>query len=372
MITVVEQDIYTSSLCFWGTSRPTNVSPGNLPLGQTYALNPSSVMIYRNREPNASGGVTPTTKRINRISIEPLWEYNYMNQYAYLQLPSTYYYSFFYDVALQPFIATPMLNNLTQNFFGFSASDDVEWKLNQYGPAVNTSSVNDIHYDDKFVLHPWEDLKVRLLNASFSSTLPGAGAADAARKLVWMGAWVNSTVPVAKIRIEMEEFTPSSQYYHRVSLNDLALEPGSDPLELEGGTDQEIMLVDLREGSPTLLEKPFDRLFFNNYFQLQNLDFRGAYPWGGTASTSFMYSIILHTEGNPPATRFIRKYVLFKGAAPSDLEINGLLEDIGPLNMQRGQYLTVSISNFEFGSPVSSEVFSARQAPAFWLNGSIT
>tara|TARA_R110000796_G_scaffold65569_4_gene151458 strand:+ start:2821 stop:3930 length:1110 start_codon:yes stop_codon:yes gene_type:complete len=369
MITVIEQDIYTSSLCFWGNTKPTNITPGSLPLGETYALDPSSIMIYRNREPNANGGATPTLKRVNRISLEPLWEYNYMNQYV-TNAAGTDYYGYFRNVALQPFVASAPLNNLTQNFFGFSASDDVQWMLNQNGPAFSTSSVNDVHYADKFVLQPWEDLKVRLLDAELSSTLPGAGAADFARTTFWQKAWMQSTEPVAKIRIELEEFDPSSQYYHRVNLN--TLDPTPNGVLGALIADQDIMLVDLREASPTLLEKPFDKLFFNNYFQLQNLDFRSAYPWGGISTTTFMYSIILHTEGNPPATRFIRKYVLFKGGAATDLEINGLLKDVGPLNMQRGQYLVVKLYAFQSSIPTATEAYTARQMPAFWLNGSIT
>ena len=368
MITVVEQDIYTSSLCFWGTTKPTDITAGSLPLGETYALNPSSVTIYENREPDENGAYPPTLKRVNRISLEPLWEYSYMNKYSLVALGSTYE-GYFENVALQPFVAASIRNSVNKNYFGFSSSDNVEWHLNQNGPAFSTSRENDVHYDDKFVLQPYDVLKVRLLSAALSSTLPAAGAADAFRTQFWQEGWMQSTVPVAKIRIELEEFTPSSQYYHKASLNDI------DEPKLPYGTldkDTDVMLIDLREGSPTLQHPPFLNLFAGNYFQLQNLDFRGSYPWGGTAGTTFMYSILLYTEGQPTATRYIRKYVLFKGGAATDLEINGLLSNVGPINMKRGQYLEARIYSFQAFIPTTQETYTSRQMPAFWLNGIVT
>ena len=132
------------------------------------------------------------------------------------------------------------------------------------------------------------------------------------------------------------------------------------------------MLLDLRTSSPTLLEKPFDRLSSLNNFQLDNLDFRSAFPWGGKTPSKFMYSIILHTEGAPTATRYIRKYIKFDAGTTSNLEINGLLKDIGPLTIEVGQYLTAVIYQFESRIVISTEALTARQMPAFWLNGSIT
>ena len=85
-----------------------------------------------------------------------------------------------------------------------------------------------------------------------------------------------------------------------------------------------------------------------------------------------MYSILLHTEGNPSATRYIRKYVRFAGDNASDLEINGLLKNIGPLSMKRGQHLKVRLYTQESAIPSVTEALSNRQMPAFWLNGTIT
>ena len=361
MVTVIEKEIYGSSLCFWGTTRPTNTIT-TIPLGESYALDVSSLMLYRNREPREGGGFPPSQKIINKISIEPVWEYSYLSPSAF-----DAYETYFKDVLVQPFIATPPLNNLTQNFFGFSATNNLEWKTNQFGPATQTTVVNDVHYNDKFVLQPWEDLKIKLLGATEVDDMPGTTPPVKTQRLaIWNDLWINYPSPVVKVRIELEEFNPSSQYFTRVSLNDITLD-GEALL-----SDQDITLLDMRTGSLTLGEPPFNRLFPNNYFQVQNLDFRGAYPWGGTSTTQFMYSILLETEGIPSATRYIRKYVRFSGDDTSDLEINGLLTDIGPINMQRGHRLVLRLYKFESEIPVLTEAHSARQMPAFWLNGAIT
>ena len=141
--------------------------------------------------------------------------------------------AFFGDVKIQPYIATQPLNNLTQNFFAFSATNDVEWQLNQWGASAGLEQVNDIHFDDKFVLQPWEDLKIRLLDAQLSGT---ATRKMRRETITWelstdyhqcgLQTGMGHSQPVAKIRIEMEEFVPSSQYYHRASLNDLAEKGG--------------------------------------------------------------------------------------------------------------------------------------------------
>lgn len=342
--------------------------------GQTYQLDTvsGSEMVYRNRDPQSNGAFPPTPKIISKLSIEPLWTYSNINPSSVAGAGGPYT-AFFGDVRVQPYIATQPLNNLTQNFFAFSASNDIEWELNQWGPTAGLEEVNDIHYDDKFVLQPWEDLKVRLLNADLSGTLqtlaPGNSAAAALRQAQWVDNWYNSTQPVAKIRIELDEFTPSSQYFHRVSLNDIEVK--AEVID-DGSSDyQDVTLLDFRSNSPTLNEPPFNTSSFTS-FNLENLDFRGAYPWGGISTTKFMYSIMLHTEGNPPATRYIRKYIRFAGGAASDLEINGLLKDIGPLLVDRGQWLTVRVYNFESAIPNATEAYSARQMPGFWLNGTIT
>ena len=377
MVTVIEKEIYGSSLCFWGNMRDTpdryagDLSPY---FGQTYQLDTvsGSEMVYRNRDPQSNGAFPPTPKIISKLSIEPLWTYSNINPSSVAGAGGPYT-AFFGDVRVQPYIATQPLNNLTQNFFAFSASNDIEWELNQWGPTAGLEEVNDIHYDDKFVLQPWEDLKVRLLNADLSGTLqtlaPGNSAAAALRQAQWVDNWYNSTQPVAKIRIELDEFTPSSQYFHRVSLNDIEVK--AEVID-DGSSDyQDVTLLDFRSNSPTLNEPPFNTSSFTS-FNLENLDFRGAYPWGGISTTKFMYSIMLHTEGNPPATRYIRKYIRFAGGAASDLEINGLLKDIGPLLVDRGQWLTVRVYNFESAIPNATEAYSARQMPGFWLNGTIT
>ena len=373
MVTVIEKEIYGSSLCFWGDTRdvPDRYANDLSPyFGQTYQLDTvsGSQMVYRNRDPQANGAFPPTPKIISKLSIEPLWTYSNIN-------PSSVggtYTAFFGNVRVQPYIATQPLNNLTQNFFAFSASNDVEWKLNQWGPTAGLEDVNDIHYDDKFVLQPWEDLKIRLLNADLSGTLqtqsPGVGPFNTARHRQWVDNWYNSTQPVAKIRIELDEFIPSSQYFHRVSLNDIEI----DADQIDNGSDyQDVTLLDFRSTSPTLNEPPFNTSSFTS-FNLENLDFRGAYPWGGISTTKFMYSIMLHTEGNPSATRYIRKYVRFAGGAASDLEINGLLKDIGPLQIEKGQWLTAKLYAFGSAIPSATEAYTARQMPGFWLNGTIT
>ena len=382
MITVVEQEIYGSSLCFWGNTREvpdrhagTAGVLGTL-FGQTFELDTvsGSQMVYRNRQPQPNGSFPPTPKIINKISIEPLWTYSNLNpsSVAIPGAPASPYLAFFADVKIQPYIATQPLNNLTQNFFAFSATNDVEWELNQWSPSAGLEKVNDVHFDDKFVLQPWEDLKVRLLDAELSGTLQafaqGNITADTYRLHQWVYNWVGETQPVAKIRIEMEEFVASSQYYHRASLNDLAVNGGVLDPDLEY---QDVTLLDFRSESPTLEEPPFNTSSFTN-FSLENLDFRGAYPWGGTSTSRFMYSIMLHTEGNPPATRFIRKYVRFAGGAVSDLEINGLLHDIGPIQIKKGQFLTARIHQIASLIPTATGALTYRQMPAFWLNGTVT
>lgn len=378
MVTVIEKEIYGSSLCFWGNTRDVpdryaEDSPDNLStyFGQTYQLDTvsGSQMVYRNRDPQANGAFPPTPKIISKLSIEPLWTYSNINPSSVAAFGGPYT-AFFGNVRVQPYIATQPLNNLTQNFFAFSASNDVEWELNQWGPSAGLEDVNDIHYDDKFVLQPWEDLKIRLLNADLSGTLQpvAPGPADGARHAQWVDNWYNSTQPVAKIRIELDEFIPSSQYFHRVSLNDIVIVAE----EIYDGSDyQDVTLLDFRSTSPTLNEPPFNTSSFTS-FNLENLDFRGAYPWGGISTTKFMYSIMLHTEGNPSATRYIRKYVRFAGGAASDLEINGLLKDIGPLLVDKGQWLTVRLYKFASAIPTATEAYTARQMPGFWLNGTIT
>jgi len=377
MITVVEQEIYGSSLCFWGNTRdvPDRYAVEVLSLntlsqtfGQTYELDTvsGSQMVYRNRQPQSNGSFPPTPKIINKLTIEPLWNPSNVN---FSSINAANYF-FFGDVKIQPYIATQPLNNLTQNFFAFSATNDVEWQLNQWGASAGLEQVNDIHFDDKFVLQPWEDLKIRLLDAQLSGTAQeksqGNNTWDYLRYRMWTEVWYSQ--PVAKIRIEMEEFVPSSQYYHRASLNDLAEKGG----ELDPGVDyQDVTLLDFRTSSLTLTEPPFNTSSFAN-FSLENLDFRGAYPWGGTGTSRFMYSIMLHTEGNPPATRYIRKYVRFAGAAVSDLEINGLLNDIGPVQIEKGQWLTARVYSLASLIPTTTGALAYRQMPAFWLNGTVT
>lgn len=366
MSTVIEKEIYGSSLCFWGNTRPVgDVTPGiAVFFGQSYTLNPSSLFLYRNRDPQPNGSFPPTQKRVKSISIEPTWDVSYLNPSSILGS----YEAYFTNIKVQPFIASQPENNLTQNFFGFSATDNVEWRLNQWGPASSVNTVNDIHFDDEYILQPWEDLKIKLIGAEIGGNLGGAPF-NIVRYQLWRDQFYNSTTPVAKVRIELEEFVPSSQYFHRVNLNNIEVK--SEEID-DGYSDyQDVTLLDFRNNSPTLNEPPFNTSSFTS-FNLENLDFRGAYPWGGIGTTQFMYSIMLHTEGNPPATRYIRKYVRFTGGATSDLEINGLLKDRGPLLVDKGQWLTVRLYKFESAIPTLTEAHSARQMPAFWLNGTIT
>tara|TARA_R110002012_G_scaffold251565_1_gene429470 strand:- start:15 stop:1127 length:1113 start_codon:yes stop_codon:yes gene_type:complete len=370
MITVVEKEIYASSLCFYGTTRPTNTLPGlAVYFGESYSLDASAVFIYRNRDPQANGSFPPTQKRIKRISMEPLWDVSYLNPSGD---PGGYgaYEAYFTNVKMQPFIASQPLNNLTQNFFGFSATDDVEWQLNQWGPAVSPEVVNDVHFDDECVLQPWEDLKLKFLGVDLAGTLPAAGVVDNVRFQMWKDQFFSKGV-VAKVRIELEEFSPSSQYFHRASLNDILVKVDGTIDDGANGDYQDVNLLDFQSTSLTLNEPPFNTPSFTS-FQLDNLDFRSAYPWGGTSTSRFMYSIMLHTEGNPPATRFIRKYIRFVGGASSDLEINGLLKDLGPLQIKKGQRLTARIYHFESAIAPATGALTYRQLPAFWLNGTVT
>ena len=379
MTIIIEKEIYCSSLCFYGTTRDTpdryavQIGSGKTLsefFGQTYALDTvsGSQMVYRNHDPRSDGSFPPTPKIVTKISVEPMWTQSNISP----EYPSGKS-AFFADVRIQPYIATLPLNNLTQNFFAFSATNDVEWELNQWSPSAGLEEVNDIHFDDKFVLQPWEDLKVRLLNADLSGTLQpfaqGNPTADNARWLEWKNGWENSTQPAAKIRVEMEEFVPSSQYYHRTSLNEVKVKGNELSATPEGW--QEVTLLDFQSTSLTLNEAPFNTSSFTS-FQLDNLDFRGGYPWGGTNTSRFMYSIMLHTEGNPPATRYIRKYVRFAGGAVSDLEINGLLNDIGPVQIEKGQWLTARVYSLASLIPTTTGALAYRQMPAFWLNGTVT
>ena len=260
MITVVEKEIHCSSLCFYGTTRDTpdryavQVGTGKTLsefFGQTFALDTVSgnQMIYRNRDPRSDGSFPPTPKIVTKISIEPMWTQSNISP----EYPSGKS-AFFADVKIQPYIATQPLNDLTQNFFAFSATNDVEWELNQWSPSAGLEKVNDVHFDDKFVLQPWEDLKVRLLNADLSGTLQpfaqGNSTADNARWEEWRVGWKNSAQPAAKIRIEMKEFVPSSQYYHRTSLNDIKVKGNELSATPEGW--QEVTLLDFRSASLTL------------------------------------------------------------------------------------------------------------------------
>ena len=370
MVTVIEQDIPGSSLCFYGNTAPSNTFSA-VPLQSSFSLDEFSLMLYRNNQPNENGGATPTPKIVNRISIEPIWDASYITPSAI-----TSYTAYFADVLAQPFIASQPLNDLTQNFFGFSATADLEWKTNQYGPGGSMLAPivhqyeNDVHYADKFVLHPWEDLKLKLLGATLKDDFPPVTAAEKLRNYMWYDQWIMNPNPVIKVRVELEEFNPSSQYYKRVHLNDLVLKDVAPTYEL--AQDVSITLLDLRRSSPTLLEKPFNRLASNAKFSLNSIDFRGAYPWGGVTPSKFMYSILLHTEHNPAATRYIRKYVKFDAGTTSNLEINGLLKEIGPLTIERFQWLEVKIYEFESRIVSNTQALTSRQMPAFWLNGSIT
>ena len=78
MVTVIEKEIYGSSLCFWGNTRDVpdryaEDSPDNLStyFGQTYQLDTvsGSQMVYRNRDPQANGAFPPTPKIISKLSI---------------------------------------------------------------------------------------------------------------------------------------------------------------------------------------------------------------------------------------------------------------------------------------------------------------
>lgn len=344
--TVIEKEIYGSSLCFW-TGDPTK----NSNFGDTYDVDTSSVMLFRNVKDN--GGPGPT-RIVKSMSVEPLWVSGYPAEGKYG--PRFYY---FYDVLAQPFIKSGRSN---PQYFLFSGTNNIEWKLNEWGPEVELDVVNDVHFDDPFLLAPNEELKFRLYGCRIGS----GTVAGALQTYMFTTGW--NPNKVLKVRVELEDYVDPKGWYGRVSLNDLVIKAGI----LDPDEDQEVNLLDLREGSTTLEEAPFKDMTTSSIFQVNNLDFRGNYPWGGSSSSyRFMYSIYLKTEV-PTTSRLIRRYVRYSGNASSDLEQNGLLQDIGPLKLKRGQYLTVVVHSFQFYFDSTPDIPGNRQMPAFWLNGALT
>ena len=305
---VVEKEIYGSSLCWWPGDPTIPTGAVDSELGQSYDLNACAVEVWRARGKNGEG-LPPM--RVKKVSIEPLWASSYLDPFTYL----------------------------STDLYAFSATNDLEFKVNKWGPQSNLDVVNDFHMDDEFVVNEQESLMIRLSGAQ----IVGAGTgANAIKNAMW-DAWRESVA--IKVRFEMVPHDPTERYFSRTNFNDLDWKP---PSKVDLLTDTELTLLDLR---PELCR----------------------YPGGGYDSGSrYMYSIILHTEGKPSETKNIRTYIRYSGGNASDLEINGLLKDIGPIAIKKGQWLTVKIFLFEFALNSTAASASYRQMPAIWLNGSIT
>ena len=349
---VIEKEIYGSSLCWWPGDSTIPTGSVDSELGQSYDLNACAVEIWRARD--EFGGPIPARK-VKKVSFEPIWASSYLDPFTYL---GTDYY--FKDVLIQPFIRT---NEVASDLYAFSSTNDLEFKINKWGPTVNLDVVNDFHMDDEFIVKEQESLCIRLNGAQ----IVGAGTGAATIKNLMWDAWRQS--PVAKVRIEMVNHDQTQKYFSRTPLNDLDWK-GADKIGINA--DDEVILLDLRASSIEL-NSALSALNEDNEFLVSSLDFRGSYPWGGYNSNSrFMYSIILHTEGLPADPRIVRKYVRYSGGNASDLEINGLLKDIGPLSVKYGQWMSVKIYESGFALNSTADAANFRQMPAFWLNGSIT
>ena len=353
MSNVVSQTIYGSSLVFYPGDRPTNTGT-TLPIQESYLLDASGVTIYANN-------VNPTPKIFKNFSIEPVWAVNDIT-------PSTVgAYNFHFKICeCAAYIASKPANDLTQNFYAFSSYTADSLTVNQYGPQTSKVSVNDFHADFPFVLQPYETLKFKIRNVNLDNNLPSNTLGNTARYNAWTQQW--SPHPAVKVRTEWEEFDDSVTFYGKIGLNDLPV--AGDTIS----TDQDITLLDLTEGSPTLLTKPFTNLF-NNSFKINVLNLLGAYPWE-QSPTKFMYSIILQNERRPAEDYFVRKYTRFfgdDGTGYADAEGTDLLKDTGPVFMKRGQKLIVRIYSHEATFDNSNlKVIDGRQMPGFWLNGNIT
>lgn len=350
--TVIEKEVYGSSLCFWSGDPDKEPS-----MGGSYTVDPSSVSLFMNKTSDGNPG---PPKMVTRVSVEPLWASGYTDPFPY---GSKFYY--FKDVYVQPFIKS---NRSNPEYFLFSGSNEVQWGLNQWGPELSLSVKenrrgNDIHYDDPFVVQPLEELKIRLYGAYVASgTIPGG-----INTVMW-NAWKVSKI--FKVRVEMEDYHPSKTWYGRTSLNTLDIQ--SEDL-FPTGVDQEVVLLDLRDGSDHMKEVPFKDMATSSSFSLSTLDFRGNYPWGSFSTDfRFLYSILLKTHRFPAQSRTLRKYLIFRGADSNDLEINGLLDNIGTVKVKRGQYLTAIIHSFQFNWSDTGTTHANRQMPGFWYNGSLT
>lgn len=345
--TVIEKEVYGSSLAFW-EGDPSKESS----MGASYTVDPSSVSLFMNKTPDGNPG---PPKMVTRVSVEPLWASGYTDPF---EDGGKFFY--FKNVYVQPFIKS---NRANPEYFLFSGSDEVEWKLNQWGPTTNLAVVNDIHYDDRFVVQPLEELKIRMYGSYIAS-----GTVTSATNTAMWAAWNESKI--FKVRVEMEDYDPAKVWYGRKSLNSLAIKnPDLDPAT----SDQEVVLLDLRDGSDHMNEVPFKDMDTSSSFTVSTLDFRGNYPWGGNSSSfRFMYSIMLNTARFPSQSRTLRKYIRFSANNTNDLELNGLLDNIGPVKIQRGQFLSVIIHSFEFYWLGTGSIWQNRQMPGFWYNGSLT
>lgn len=351
MTHVVEKTIYGSSLCFFGTK-------ASVPTGftKTYDVDSSSVSLFLNKDPDTTLGLPP--KQITRVTFMPIWASGYMDT----SLGAAYQTYSFSSVIIQPFVRTA---ESVATYYLFSGTNDLEFRLNQEGTSprdgLNIGQSNDVLYDDPIILHTNEDFKCRMYDAEENFPSPA------------FDPWRNgfSSSPIVKVRVEYEDFSPSSLYYGRTSLNDLNIAGGVI------ASDEEVMLLDLQTSSSLWDTAPFYKVFAPSSpateFSVTELALRGNYPFGGfNSTTEWVYSIFLHTAGMPGDVRTIRKFLRFSAGNTYDLEQSDLLKDFGPIKMKPGQFLTATIYALDsaFNTTVQSEVH--RQMPYFALKGTPT
>lgn len=362
---IVTKEIYGSSLVFYTGDKPSDTTPA-LPYTESYSLDEGAVTIYRNNGPKEDGSFPPTSKLFRGFTIDPIWEVNDIS-------PSTVgaYQGFFKECVSQIFIATKPANDLSQNFFALSSTAAITQTVNQYGPATQKTITNDFNLSYPFLLKPNETLKFKLRDVTLDNNLPVGGIGPAARYNFWNDQW--SPNPVLKVRTQWEEFDGERQYYERISLNDLTL---TDADLIEG--DPEVMLLDLRDTSPTVQEKPFTNMGAEDSFTLSEINLYGGYPYYGSSSR-FMFSLILKTEGRSTSSDItIRKYARWTNLNEwvECLHQGGggnVNDNVPKVTMKRGQYLVAKIFSHESDIEENPKLVQTnRQFPGFWLYGTVT
>ena len=363
----ITKEIYGSSIVFYPGDRPTDTGT-TLPYAESYSLDEGSVILYNNNSPKDDGSFPPSPKIFKGFRISPVWDVNDIT-------PSSIgaYTLSFEKVWSVIFIASKKANNLTQNFFALSALDFRNANVNtpyvnSFGPGIEKTLINDFHLDYKYVVGPYESLRFKLRDATLDNNLPSNTLGNTTRYNAWTQQWGPN--PVLKIHTEWEELNTSSQYYDKISLNDLDVKSEAFP------TDQDITLLDLRNTSTTLLNPPFTNLFAGTSFTLKSLGTMGAYPYTGE-TTKFMYSVILKTEGRPESEdEFIVKYARYyasDGTTAREGDGQNVLENVVPPSIKRGQYLVLRVYAHESTVTESTKkIKTNRQFPGFWLYGTLT